>query len=96
MTKTSTSSSPAKSCVRSSWCRSSCRPATSQADQRARAPRIERIAAETNGITADTALRLGKALNASARLRLNLQNRYDWRWRGRARSGGRLSGSCLY
>ena len=39
--------------------------------------RIERIAAETTGITADTALRLGKALNTSAQLWLNLQNRYD-------------------
>lgn len=39
--------------------------------------RIERIAAETTGITADTALRLGKALNTSAQLWLNLQNTYD-------------------
>lgn len=39
--------------------------------------RIERIAAETTGITADTALRLGKALNTSAQLWMNLQNRYD-------------------
>jgi antitoxin HigA-1 len=39
--------------------------------------RIERIAAETTGITADTALRLGKALSTSAQLWLNLQNRYD-------------------
>ena len=39
--------------------------------------RIERIAAETTGITADTALRLGKALNTSAQLWLNLQNSYD-------------------
>jgi addiction module HigA family antidote len=39
--------------------------------------RIERIAAETTGITADTALRLGKALNTSAQLWLNLQNAYD-------------------
>src|ERR1035438_8970411 len=38
---------------------------------------IERIAAETTGITADTALRLGKALGTSAQLWLNLQNRYD-------------------
>ena len=30
--------------------------------------RIERIAAETTGITADTALRLGKALGTSAQL----------------------------
>jgi addiction module HigA family antidote len=39
--------------------------------------RVERIAAETSGVTADTALRLGKALGTSAQLWLNLQNRYD-------------------
>lgn len=39
--------------------------------------RIERIAAETTGITADTALGLGKALGTSAQLWMNLQNRYD-------------------
>ena len=39
--------------------------------------RIEPIAAETTGITVDTALRLGKALGTSAQLRLNLQSRYD-------------------
>ena len=39
--------------------------------------RIERIAAETTGITADTALRLGKALGTSAQLWMNFQNRYD-------------------
>jgi addiction module HigA family antidote len=39
--------------------------------------RIERIAAETTGITADTALRLSKALGTSAQLWMNLQNRYD-------------------
>ena len=39
--------------------------------------RIERIAAETTGITADTSLRLGKALGTSAQLWMNLQNRYD-------------------
>jgi antitoxin HigA-1 len=39
--------------------------------------RIERIAAESTGITADTALRLGKALGTSAQLWLNLQNRFD-------------------
>jgi addiction module HigA family antidote len=39
--------------------------------------RIERIANEQIGITADTALRLGKALGTSAQLWLNLQNRYD-------------------
>jgi len=39
--------------------------------------RVERIATESIGITADTALRLGKALGTSAQLWLNLQNRYD-------------------
>jgi addiction module HigA family antidote len=39
--------------------------------------RVERIAAEAIGISADTALRLGKALGTSAQLWLNLQNRYD-------------------
>ncbi len=39
--------------------------------------RVERIAAETSGITADTALRLSKALGTSAQLWLNLQNHYD-------------------
>lgn len=39
--------------------------------------RVERIAAESIGITADTALRLGKALGTSAQLWLNLQNRFD-------------------
>ncbi|WP_424630286.1 HigA family addiction module antitoxin [Bradyrhizobium sp. SYSU BS000235] len=39
--------------------------------------RIERIASEGTGITADTALRLGKAFDTSAQLWLNLQNRYD-------------------
>ena len=39
--------------------------------------RVERIAAETSGITADTALRLSKALGTSAQLWLNLQTRYD-------------------
>lgn len=39
--------------------------------------RVERIAAESIGITADTALRLGKALGTSAQLWLNLQNRHD-------------------
>lgn len=39
--------------------------------------RLERIVAETTGVTADTALRLGKALGTSAQLWLNLQNRYD-------------------
>jgi addiction module HigA family antidote len=39
--------------------------------------RIERIANEQTGITADTALRLAKALRTSAQLWLNLQNDYD-------------------
>jgi addiction module HigA family antidote len=37
--------------------------------------RVERTAAETTGITADTVLRLGKALGTSAQLWINLQNR---------------------
>src|ERR1700761_5739721 len=41
--------------------------------------RIERIANEETSITADTALRLGKALGTSAQLWLNLQNDYDMR-----------------
>jgi addiction module HigA family antidote len=41
--------------------------------------RIERIAEEKTGISADTALRLGKALGTSAQLWLNLQNEYDVR-----------------
>jgi addiction module HigA family antidote len=39
--------------------------------------RVERIASETTGVTADTALRLSRALGTSAQLWLNLQNRYD-------------------
>ena len=39
--------------------------------------RVERIAGETSGVTADTALRLSKALGTSPQLWLNLQNRYD-------------------
>lgn len=39
--------------------------------------RIERLANEDAGITADTALRLAKALGTSAQLWLNLQNSYD-------------------
>ena len=39
--------------------------------------RIERIASEQTGITADTALRLGKALGTTTQLWLNLQNDYD-------------------
>ena len=39
--------------------------------------RIERIAAEAIGISADTALRLGKALGTTPTLWLNLQTDYD-------------------
>jgi addiction module HigA family antidote len=39
--------------------------------------RIERIASERTGITADTALRLAKTLGTTAQLWLNLQNDYD-------------------
>jgi addiction module HigA family antidote len=39
--------------------------------------RVERIASEDVSITADTALRLGKALGTSPHLWLNLQNDYD-------------------
>jgi addiction module HigA family antidote len=41
--------------------------------------RIERIANEQFGITADTALRLAKALETTAELWLNLQTSYDIR-----------------
>jgi addiction module HigA family antidote len=39
--------------------------------------RIERVAAEEIGISADTALRLGKALGTTPQLWLNLQTDYD-------------------
>jgi addiction module HigA family antidote len=39
--------------------------------------RIERIAREELGVSADTALRLGKFFGTSAQFWLNLQNRYD-------------------
>lgn len=39
--------------------------------------RIERIASEDVGITADTALRLGKVLGTTPQLWLNLQTDYD-------------------
>ena len=39
--------------------------------------RIERIAEEKTGITADTALRLSKALGTTPQLWLNLQTDYD-------------------
>jgi addiction module HigA family antidote len=41
--------------------------------------RIERIANGETAVTADTALRLGKALGTSAELWLNLQNEFDMR-----------------
>jgi len=39
--------------------------------------RVERIAAETTGVSADTALRLSKALGTTPELWLNLQSDYD-------------------
>lgn len=39
--------------------------------------RIERLANEETGITADTALRLAKAFKTTPKLWLNLQNDYD-------------------
>jgi addiction module HigA family antidote len=39
--------------------------------------RIERLANEATGVTADTALRLSKAFGTTAVLWLNLQNDYD-------------------
>jgi addiction module HigA family antidote len=44
-----------------------------------RRTRIERVANEETPITADTALRLGKALGTSAQLWLDLQNEFDVR-----------------
>ena len=41
--------------------------------------RMERIANEETGITADTALRLSKAFGTTAQMWLNLQNSYDVR-----------------
>jgi antitoxin HigA-1 len=41
--------------------------------------RIERIADEVTGITADTALRLSKAFGTTAEFWLNLQSAYDIR-----------------
>src|SRR5262249_36090952 len=46
--------------------------------------RIERIAEEKTGITADTALRLSKALGTTPQLWLNLQNDYDLEVKTRA------------
>ena len=39
--------------------------------------RIERLASEQTGITADTALRLSKALGTTPELWMNLQNSFD-------------------
>jgi addiction module HigA family antidote len=41
--------------------------------------RMERLANEETGVTADTALRLSKAFGTTAALWLNLQNDYDIR-----------------
>ena len=41
--------------------------------------RIERIVAEHTGISADTAIRLSRALGTSPQLWLNLQNEFDVR-----------------
>lgn len=41
--------------------------------------RIERVAEEKTGITADTALRLSKALGTTPNFWLNLQNEFDIR-----------------
>lgn len=40
-------------------------------------PRIERVAREQCGISADTALRLGKYFGTTAEFWMNLQNRYE-------------------
>jgi addiction module HigA family antidote len=56
--------------------------------------RIERIAGEQTGITADTALRLSKALGTTAQLWLNLQSDYDVETAKR-RLGKRLDGIAL-
>jgi addiction module HigA family antidote len=46
--------------------------------------RVERIAVGTTGITADTALRLSKALGTTPQRWLNLQNDYDLQMATRA------------
>ena len=51
--------------------------------------RIERIANEETAVSADTALRLAKALGTSAQLWLNLQNEFDMR-RAKSRIGKEL------
>ncbi len=50
--------------------------------------RIERIAREELGITADTALRLGRYFGIEPQFWLNLQNRYDLATTGVAIKGG--------
>lgn len=51
--------------------------------------RIDRIVNEDTALTADTALRLGKALGTSAQLWINLQNEFD-RWTAKNRIGNEL------
>ena len=51
--------------------------------------RIERIAAEEVGITADTALRLGRVLRTSPQFWMNLQARFDLET-ARAAVGGEI------
>jgi antitoxin HigA-1 len=51
--------------------------------------RIERIANEETAVSADTALRLAKALGTSAQLWLNLQSEFDMR-RAKRRIGKEL------
>ena len=46
--------------------------------------RIERLANEETGVTADTALRLSKAFKTTPQLWLNLQNDYDVQTASRA------------
>lgn len=46
--------------------------------------RIERVVSEETGVSADTALRLSRALGTSAQLWLNLQNEFDIRTATRA------------
>ena len=62
-----------KFCGKNFLSHSSCPLARSPRPATCPRTRIERIAAETTGVTADTALRLG----TSAQLWMNLQNRYD-------------------
>ena len=63
--------------------------------------RIERIAAEFDGITADTALRLGKALGTSAQLGSTCKTTTTCKWPSKRsassllKSGGLLAGLPL-